>query len=80
MHSCTHSWTCRNWDSSLLTLFISLFSFVVFLPFHTFFSSQAKQAFCFATAASHAPPPAPTQGGGGGSMMGGIGSTIAQGK
>ncbi|KAL5787844.1 hypothetical protein ACOSP7_004793 [Xanthoceras sorbifolium] len=28
---------------------------------------------------NHAPPPAPAQGGGGGSMLGGIGSTIAQG-
>ncbi|XP_057978189.1 uncharacterized protein C6C3.02c isoform X2 [Malania oleifera] len=29
--------------------------------------------------ASHAPPPAPAQGGSGGSMLGGLGSTIAQG-
>ncbi|CAK9150936.1 unnamed protein product [Ilex paraguariensis] len=29
--------------------------------------------------AHHAPPPAPVQGGSGGSMLGGIGSTIAQG-
>ncbi|XP_047334898.1 uncharacterized protein LOC124938500 isoform X2 [Impatiens glandulifera] len=29
--------------------------------------------------ASHAPPPATVQGGGGGSLLGGIGSTIAQG-
>ncbi|KAL5550302.1 hypothetical protein UlMin_000478 [Ulmus minor] len=29
---------------------------------------------------NHAPPPAPTQQGGGGSLIGGIGSTIAQGK
>ncbi|XP_038681307.1 coiled-coil-helix-coiled-coil-helix domain-containing protein 10, mitochondrial-like [Tripterygium wilfordii] len=28
---------------------------------------------------NHAPPPAPAQGGSGGSMLGGIGSTIAQG-
>ncbi|KAG2704951.1 hypothetical protein I3843_05G029200 [Carya illinoinensis] len=28
---------------------------------------------------NHAPPPAPAQGGGGGSILGGIGSTIAQG-
>lgn len=34
--------------------------------------------YCSITAASHAPPPAPVQGGGG-SMLGGLGSTIAQG-
>lgn len=30
-------------------------------------------------AVNHAPPPAPVQSGSGGSMLGGIGSTIAQG-
>lgn len=34
--------------------------------------------YCSITAASNAPPPAPVQGGGG-SMLGGLGSTIAQG-
>ena len=36
--------------------------------------------FAFFNAVNHAPPPTLAQQGGGGSLLGGIGSTIAQGK